>query len=384
MSDSPEQEKSNRARGSDPDLAGYLHKESPRAAGKPDSMTTLPTPDDPPPATANMRDMEKSLVERIADVDDDRRRSAVQMRKALETHREEMRAQRRRDHTAILVLTGIGIILLAAVLLLFSEMVKTRNAFEARVAALEHKQPAAPGTASADIQAEIDQLGDAVEAIGDRLTALEGAGQRVASASTTGSGTAASAAPGAGPSTAPPTASPGASPAAPPAAPGQSAAVDARVAALLDERLASLEARIDELRAERQAAAAGAKTTSAGKATASASVGEAASAAKPGEAGSSTNTLTTGKNMVALQLVGLPSHEDIERFIARHDLPGKIYLKVDSLRGRPWYGLIYGMYPDMAAAEAARKALPPDLARLDIWLRELPAGTPLEILKGQR
>lgn len=301
-----------------------------------------------------MRDMEKSLVERIADVDDDRRRSAVQLRKALETHREEIRVQRRRDHNAILVLAGIGIILLAAGLLLFAQLVKTRNAMEARIAAVEQaREPIAePDTAAADLQAEVDQLGDAVEAIGDRLTALEGASRQPA-ASRPAADAAADAA----------------------AAAEQRKALEARMAALLDERLESLEARIDELRATRQALASDDVDRPAAE---TAGTGEPAAAAP-----AAVTTLTTDKDMVVLQLAGLPNHAAVERFIARHALPARVYLKADTLRGRTWYGLIAGLYPDMPAAEAARDALPPDLARLDIWLRELPAGTKLEVL-GER
>ena len=295
-----------------------------------------------------MRDMEKSLVERIADVDDDRRRSAVQLRKALETHREEIRVQRRRDHNAILVLAGIGIILLAAGLLLFAQLVKTRNAMEARIAAVEQARGgpvAEPDTAAADLQAEVDQLGDAVEAIGDRLTALEGASRQ-------------------------PAASRPAADAA--AAAEQRKALETRMAALLDERLESLEARIDELRATRQALASDDVDRPAAE---TAGTGEPAAAAP-----AAVTTLTTDKDMVVLQLAGLPNHAAVERFIARHALPARVYLKADTLRGRTWYGLIAGLYPDIPAAEAARDALPPDLARLDIWLRELPAGTKLEVL----
>jgi len=301
-----------------------------------------------------MRDMEKSLVERIADVDDDRRRSAVQLRKALETHREEIRVQRRRDHNAILVLAGIGIILLAAGFLLFAQLVKTRNAMEARIAAVEQaREPIAePDTAAADLQAEVDQLGDAVEAIGDRLTALEGASRQPA-ASRPAADAAADAA----------------------AAAEQRKALEARMAALLDERLESLEARIDELRATRQALASDDVDRPAAE---TAGTGEPAAAAP-----AAVTTLTTDKDMVVLQLAGLPNHAAVERFIARHALPARVYLKADTLRGRTWYGLIAGLYPDMPAAEAARDALPPDLARLDIWLRELPAGTKLEVL-GER
>jgi septal ring-binding cell division protein DamX len=249
--------------------------------------------------------------------------------------------------------------------LLFAELIRTRDAMDARIAAVEQRgqQPAGPDTTAADNEAEMDQLGDAIEAIGDRLTALEGvSAQRTADLAASGSETRRAAATGSAP---PPT---------PQIAQVQGEAPDARLAAMLDERLASLEARIDELRAARPSPS---DTEAAATEAAGSSNPEAETVAP------ATRTLTTDKDMVVLQLAGLPNRADVEYFIARHQLPKQIYVKVDSLRGRTWYGVIAGLYPDMAAAEVARDALPPELAKLDIWLRILPAGTQLEVLKGK-
>jgi DamX protein len=364
MTDSPEQDKADRSQESDPDLAGYLQKESPRRPAEPDALATLPTPpgEPMPPPGADMRDMEKSLVERIADVDDDRRRSAMQLRKALETHRDEISAQRGRDHNAILVLAGIEIILLAGMLLLFSQLFELRGNIDTRLTALETAvsgppRPAAGPEAPPDIDARLAQLerqvqpwaggeapgeqlhelADAIEAIGDRLTAVEGLTREAALSRARET------------------------PRGEPAATG--APVEARVAALVDERLASLEARIDELRIGPAAAADG---------------GVAAAGEDAGDR--DRTSMSMAQTMTVLQLAGLPSRDAVNRFIARHALPERVYLKVDSVRGRTWYGLIHSLHPDMAAAEAARDALPADLARLDTWLRELPPGTRLELL----
>jgi DamX protein len=388
MTDSPDQDETDHDEGKAPAFAGYLHSESPRRPAEADPTESLRRPPPPPgdpgePGDAgrprgDMRDMEKSLVERIADVDDDRRRSAVQLRKALETHRDEIRAQRRRDHGAMLALAGIGIILLASVLLLFAQLFQARNHYDARLTAMQDSidaLPAAPANAPAgpDLSAldtrltrveeglqaraddvpdgeQVDELADAIEAIGDRLTAVEGTARDAALAASASAGTSADADTSASTGAAVDTAN-----------------LEARLAALLDDRLASLEARIDELR-NRMSAPAGA------------TAGGGADDTPP----RGTEVIRTDRDMIVLQLAGLPNRAAIDRFIARHALPEQIYVKVDTLRGRSWYGIIHSLHPDMDAAEAAHDALPGDLARLDTWLRELPAGTRLEVVDGRR
>ena len=88
--------------------------------------------------------------------------------------------------------------------------------------------------------------------------------------------------------------------------------------------------------------------------------------------------MTTEQAWIALQLIGFRSRDEVRAFINEHNLPGPLYLRSETYRGRPWYALIRSLHEDMESAAAARDALPEDLARLDIWLRELPAGTGLE------
>lgn len=420
MTDSPDQDAPQRTdEAGNPELARFLHSESPRRPSEPDPTESLRRPPPPPgdpgdpgsPDTpgGDMRDMEKSLVERIADVDDDRRRTAVQMRKALETHRDEIRAQRHRDHTALLVLTGLGIILLAAVLLLFSQLFQVRDAMQARIADLTTAAgtPAGDGTGAdarddlaqrvtqleqqADAAAQppaadaaqagaideltqrlgrleqqraaapngppvedVDELADAIEAIGDRLTALEGRLERVAEAQSaaagdTSSGTARAAAGDAADA---------------PGGAELAAALDA-MEARLEQKLAALSAGLDGLR-ERL-------------------VGTDALAADAGSTGTDAadGTFSTAAGTIALQLASFPERDAIDRFIAQHRLPEQVYLTVNTWRGGTWYGLVHSLHPDMDAAETARDTLPPDLGRLDIWLRPLPAGTRLRALDGR-
>jgi DamX protein len=440
MTDSPDPDAPDHKVDDNPDLAGFLHSESPRRRGEPDPTESLRRPPPPPgdpgdaaagESTGDVRDLQKSLVERIADVDDDRRRTSVQLRKALETHRDEIRAQRQRDHTALLVLTGIGIVLLAAVLLLFNQLFQTRSSLEERLAQLEGaaaapqdsapavsdapaasdaiedlqqrmqrlEQGAEADTGTEDVAArlerleaqaqpagsmgklderltrleqrgsstsaeaapieEIDELADAIEAIGDRLTALEGRLGRLADAGATG----ASAQTGAAAEDAPQAAELTAA----------VAAAEQRLEDQLAQKLAALSTQIGALREQLAAPPVS---------EASAAAAETAAEPTEAEAGAE-GRLTTAAGTIALQLAGFPSRAAIDRFIARQPLPERVYLTVDTWRGRSWYGLVHSLHPDMEAAEGARAQLPPQLARLDIWLRELPAGSRLQILDGR-
>ena len=97
-----------------------------------------------------------------------------------------------------------------------------------------------------------------------------------------------------------------------------------------------------------------------------------------GSSDDESDSMTTQQPWIALQLIGVRSRDEVRAFIAEHDLPEPLYLRSETYRGRPWYALIHSLHEDMESAAAARDALPADLARLDLWLRELPAGTDLE------
>ncbi len=134
------------------------------------------TPEEQVPADEHVRDLEKSLVERIGDVDDDRRRTAIQLRKALRVHRDEVDAQVKRQG-------GITIGLLALLAIVFSALLGwiswTANAdraalirqvaeLEARLADLAEASPSAAEAADPSREA----LADDFRALGGRVTVL--------------------------------------------------------------------------------------------------------------------------------------------------------------------------------------------------------------------
>lgn len=80
----------------------------------------------------------------------------------------------------------------------------------------------------------------------------------------------------------------------------------------------------------------------------------------------------------ALQLMGSYDRRDLLQLAARSDLPEPVYIREETLRGRPWFVLIHSLHPSYAEAQAERDRLPGRLAKLDTWIRNLPPAATLE------
>jgi len=91
-----------------------------------------------------------------------------------------------------------------------------------------------------------------------------------------------------------------------------------------------------------------------------------------------TDSIETTEASIALQLIGFHSREELNAFLSAHAMPNPYYIRGETFRERPWFALIHSLYDNRDAANAAAEALPEDLAQLDLWVRELPAGTTLE------
>ncbi|MBO8087402.1 MAG: hypothetical protein J7D61_15310 [Marichromatium sp.] len=76
----------------------------------------------------------------------------------------------------------------------------------------------------------------------------------------------------------------------------------------------------------------------------------------------------------AIQLLGAFSRDGLEAFIREQDLPDRLYWRQETYQGKPWYVLIHSLYPTRAEAVTARKALPEGIRGLDIWVRSLGVG----------
>jgi DamX protein len=359
-----------------------------------------------------LRDAERSLVDRIADVDDDRRRTQGQLQRAMQSQYDAVDGRLRR-------LGGLTILGLALIAALAAGGLYLLHALHQR----------AMGELQGDLMGELQTLGLEL----DRLKGTADADARLQEQVSTLSATlgrlsedldGARAAPAAGvPAASAEVASLSeriarlesaqremiaetsqlrealaAASAAPPAP-------RAKVEAGLGERIARLEstqremtAEIDRLRgAPAEAATAPPAPSAAETAEASAEPREAA----PDAAGSAQEMDTsretpesaepvseptppaqepapTADRPFALQLMGSYDRDRVLALAARPDLPASVYMRQESLRGRPWYVLIHSLHAAYEDAQAEHGRLPEDLARLDTWIRRLPPDAGLE------
>ena len=90
--------------------------------------------------------------------------------------------------------------------------------------------------------------------------------------------------------------------------------------------------------------------------------------------------ITVGDQPQALQLISFKNLEEVRRFASRPDLPGRVYYREESHRGKSWYALIYNLYKDPAAAAEAKAALPAELAALKPIIRQLDPGAQLQVM----
>jgi len=72
-----------------------------------------------------------------------------------------------------------------------------------------------------------------------------------------------------------------------------------------------------------------------------------------------------------LQIVAGESLKTIEEFIGEHKLFNNIAFYRSVRKNKPWYGLIYGVYPHKQAAISAINQLPQKLQRLNPWVRSI-------------
>jgi len=71
-----------------------------------------------------------------------------------------------------------------------------------------------------------------------------------------------------------------------------------------------------------------------------------------------------------LQLVAGERLDTLRKFIERHGLKRNLAFYRTSRKGKPWYALVYGDYPDKQAAIDARSRLPAKLKREKPWVRD--------------
>lgn len=70
-----------------------------------------------------------------------------------------------------------------------------------------------------------------------------------------------------------------------------------------------------------------------------------------------------------IQLAGADKREDVDEFITRYALPGKVMVVEVQRSGRPWYMVLYNSYPSWGEARRELESLPPQLSRNDPFAR---------------
>ncbi len=82
----------------------------------------------------------------------------------------------------------------------------------------------------------------------------------------------------------------------------------------------------------------------------------------------------------ALQLIGFNSRDRLSNFSGRDDLPSQIYSRRETVNGRPWFSVIHSLHASFDEAAEQMSRLPTDLAALSPWIRPMQQGTELEVL----
>ena len=379
-----------------------------------------------------LRDYEKTLVERIADVDDDRRRTATGLQRAWQTQEEALDARLRRWGAFTAASLILFAILVSAALFWMNRQVERDQLLLVKDLSeikLDRERGGQSGSLDDLVQGKLAELSAVVREISTALDGLKAEQERVvrlAMDKERASRDEADARLGkdlkrleaeqmtqqagikqalAGPEAAKKETERVVQAALDKERTAR-AEVDARMLGQIqrleteEQRLVQRLAGVQEAQ-QLMEAALGGRTGAAAKdqariaeaipmssAAAKAAEGEEANAAEPPAnaevtAGASTaaEAMVTRERLYGLQLIGFRNLEALQRFVGRAGLPAKIYYTEETHKGRPWYALIHGLYNDYAGAETALSELPADLTALAPWIRPFPVGTHLRVLE---
>lgn len=319
-----------------------------------------------------LRDQEKSMVERIADVDDDRRLTSLQLQRGWQAQRDGFAAQVHRHGRLMVVLVATALIGFG----LLAYFMRSR--------------PAAPPTLVAEVTALRQEMANVTQQnaqLQERITTLSTQVEAAAQVRE------ASRAP----------------------APDQAQGEDAKVLARQLQRLTvELERQGNELDALRHnlhkpargpqtgpAPAADAPQAAPGTDTnpAKTTAPESAPTPKPAEhrgdeqatgAGAAPaaaqsqplgHTTKISDRPFALQLVGDSNRDRLLEYASRSGLPETVYVYRGTRRGRPWFVLVHSLHPTSSEAKTALAQIPAKQRVRNPWIRSLPQGTELEIIE---
>jgi len=359
-----------------------------------------------------LRDYEKALADRIADVDDDRRATASRLQRAWQHQREEI-DERLRRHVALFggLLTLIAIFFAVALVVVYRHATTPQPQADAEVSEIRQELARLGDERAVDgeVRKKLVRMTAQIAEIATALGQLHQDGEQEATASIAAERAARE---------------------------RREAALSAEIRALTagQKRLAQTLAlfgsvprtsdiarsgespEVDDtgdMAPAQSMASARAPAAADGSGTEPASAPEAAMASQgsaekvdqgvagveetgPSDAGGgesyareesdtaaseSEDTLIAAGDIYALQLIGFFNEGSLEEFVAREPLPPQVYSIRQTFKGRPWYVLIHSLHDDYAAAEKALSELPPNLAALNPWIRPLSEVTELQIIE---
>ena len=314
-----------------------------------------------------LRDQEKALVERIADVDDDRRLTSSQLQRGWQAQREELETRWRRHNRAGLLVLALA---LAGVALFALYAHARHKAAAAAVASLRQEVQRLSGIAQQDAQ-----LQERVTALAATLGDFAGRQRRGGKA---------------------PDPAPGADGTIPAERLERLAAEQRRQSGELEalqrglqSLVTALPSRPDPTLDSPPAAAPGTGARPPKPAIPEPEAAPASAARPEGDPDAAapappriTKTTITDRPF-ALQLMGGYDRDKILELALRPDLPDPVYLSAETRRGRPWFVLIHSLYAGRAEAQAALAKLPAGLRSPPPWIRDLPRGTDLEVVKRE-
>lgn len=82
--------------------------------------------------------------------------------------------------------------------------------------------------------------------------------------------------------------------------------------------------------------------------------------------------LAQNPEVYTLQVAGSPDESDVRRALRKYGFVSDTAIFTTHKKGKPWYGLVTGIYADQVSAQQARAALPEELMR-GTWVRRMRA-----------
>jgi DamX protein len=292
-----------------------------------------------------LRDQEKSMVERIADVDDDRRLTSHQLQRGWQAQRDGFANQVHRQGRLMMALVATALIGFG----LFTYFTRSRPAILVDEVAVLQQELTKITQQNAQLQERITTLSATVE-----LTAQ--------TPGVSGSPT-----------------------------PDQAQGADAKILAKQLERLTvELQRQGNELDALRytlhktdKGPQTGALAADAPRQSAPGTDNNPPKTTVPESTLSQPRKHTTkiSDRPFALQLVGDSNRDRLLEYASRSGLPDTVYVYQGTRRGQPWFVLVHSLHPTSSEARTALSQIPAKQRVRTPWIRSLPKGTELEIVE---